>query len=101
MVEALRKEGQEELGLELPAEALVPVALVDDPDASSVDVLLRGELNATIESLRPPCRIGERSHGEYAAAEWVPVAELPGWVARSPGAIAPPTAAVIDWLSRT
>ena len=99
MIETLRVESNEELGLDLPASACTPIALIDDDQASSVDILFRCDLAANIERLPPPCAGHEIPSSEYAAVQWVPVGELPGWLRRSADAIAPPTAQIVRWLA--
>lgn len=95
---ALGQEFQEELGLELPASARpMPVALIDDPIARSVDVLLRVDWPGVVSPRAGLCGQGSCSW-EYVDAVWISAGEVGEFAARSADAISPPTVAVLAWM---
>jgi ribonuclease P protein component len=98
LIEALQAEAREELGLDLPASACTPVALVDDPDARSLDVLLLCRLVTPVERMPRACAAASADTREHAAIEWADVPSLPAWAGASPSAVAPPTRAIIAAL---
>jgi hypothetical protein len=93
LARTLAKEEHEEVGWDLGPGGFRPIALVEDPRARSVDVVLRRDLAA---SPTPPCRRDHR--GEYADLRWVPVHTLPPWLGTSSGIASPPTLALLRFL---
>lgn len=101
MIDALRQEALEEIGIDLATAECTPIALVDDDVASSLDVLFRCVLSPAPKLPRRSCAVALDAIAEYAATEWVPVDRLADWTNRSPDAIAPPTAAIVAWIAST
>lgn len=91
-------EGIEELGVSLEGAESVAVALVEDEQAASEDVLLRVRLRETINSVWAACRAADHGAWEYADTAWVPIKRMGAWVRERPGAMIPPSVAVVRWL---
>lgn len=95
---ALSEELREELGLEMPpGVAPAAVALVDDPIARSIDVLLRVDW-PTVVSPRAGLCGQETCSWEYVDAVWISQDEVGEFAMRSLSAISPPTRAVLAWM---
>ena len=75
----------------------MPAALIDDPIARSVDVLLRVEWPGVVSPRAGLCGQGSCSW-EYVDAVWISEAEVGEFAARSSDAISPPTRAVLVWM---
>ena len=96
-IQALLDEGVEELGLNLSDAQTSWIALLDDAEARSLDVVLKLELPGPINPRALPCATGASHRWEYADTAWVPIAQLPIWATQHAHAISPPTRVVIQW----
>ncbi len=95
---ALLDEGIEETGLDLSAANCSWVALLDDAEARSLDVVLKLTMHQTIDPRAVPCPADDSHRWEYAATAWTPLATLGAWAEQNAHAISPPTRALIRWL---
>lgn len=95
---ALHEEGLEELGLNLDASRVGWAALMDDPQAQSLDVVVRLEISGPIDPRRVPCACGDNGRWEYSGAAWALTSGLGEWIARDPAAVSPPTRALMRHL---
>lgn len=95
---ALMEEGLEELGVSLEEAEVRALALVGDDEAASEDVLLRVRLRGAINSRWMACRTQDAGAWEYVDTAWVPIERLGAWVRERPGAVIPPSVAVLRWL---
>ncbi len=100
LARTLIAEGIEELGLSLSAVDMTCIALLDDAEAASLDVVLRVNLPHPINPKSLPCPATD-GRWEYADAAWVPVAQLKGWVESNAHAISPPALAVLPCMGGT
>ncbi len=91
----LADELREELGLALDIAAARPVALSVDAPGNSVDIVLRLDTGASIESLG----LDEaRSNWEYTGVRWVALEDARAYAAEHEGELIPPTRDVLRWL---
>lgn len=97
LARTLIAEGIEELGISLGAAAMTCIALLDDAEAASLDVVLRVDVGEPINPKARPCPATD-GRWEYADTAWIAVADLPTWVAANADAISPPTRAMLGWL---
>jgi len=95
---ALRAEGLEELGVDLTRVRERWIALLDDAQACSVDVVLRLDLPEPIDPRKTVCRVDDTNAWEYLDTAWVPTSRLKDWMSRSRDAISPPTIALFRFL---
>lgn len=94
VMETLCAELAEEVGVDAPLRGARPVALVVDPAACSVDVIVR----ASIDGAAPPLRIAGEHAWECAEAKWVAVAEVGSFLGACRGAVIEPALCVARWL---
>ena len=101
LVATVRDEGLEELGIDLTSACDVtgPVCLYHDQAALCWDVIVRLDWRGPIVPTKSPggCRVDEHAW-EYADVVWLAQADAKAWHDRSPGALSPPTVAVLRWL---
>lgn len=95
---ALLAEGIEEVGLNLSAASVSWLALLDDAEARSLDVVFKLQMQQTIDPRAIPCPADDTHRWEYAATAWTPLATLGTWAQQNAHAISPPTRALIRWL---
>lgn len=93
---ALCDEGLEELGIDLSRCVMTPAAIIDDPLAHSIDVVLRVDVTQQIDPRQRPCPTSDAGAWEYLDLAWVPIARVADWLARSRHAISPPTLALLE-----
>jgi hypothetical protein len=98
---ALLNEGLEETGVDLGDADVRWIALLDDGEARSLDVVLRLWLRGPIDPRRTVCRASDAYAWEYADTAWAQIARLKDWVGRSGHAISPPTRALFAYLGWT
>lgn len=96
---ALQAEGLEELGLDLSRAAMRVDALLDDPEARSLDIVLEVLLDRVIEPGGSICRTA--GTWEYVDSAWVELDVLRHWAQRHAHAISPPTHLVIQQVLRS
>lgn len=99
VIRTLQAEGMEELGIDLHQASVQWIALLEDAEACSVDVVLRLTLMQSVEELRLPCAIHEGGRWEYVDAAWVEMNALGAWVERQGHAVSPPTRGLVRWLT--
>lgn len=99
LLHALADEGQEEVGIDLHAGRAICMAILDDAMARTVDVVVYVELDAVVTSRVIACQDQDCGIGEYAMAAWSPIADVTAWVEREPGAVSPPTRALVRWYA--
>lgn len=97
--QALLAEGIEELGLNLSAASISWLAMLDDAEARSLDVVLKLQMQQPIDPRATPCATDDTHPWEYAATQWTPLATLGAWAAQNAHAISPPTLALIRWIT--
>jgi hypothetical protein len=95
----LLDEGIEETGLNLSAANMSWIALLDDPEARSLDVVLKLDMHQPIDPRATPCPADDTHRWEYAATAWTPLNQLATWATQNAHAVSPPTRAVIRWIS--
>jgi hypothetical protein len=98
VIRTLRAEGMEELGIDLHQASVQWIALLEDAEACSVDVVLRLTLMQNVEELRLPCAIYEGGRWEYVDAAWVWMSELGEWVEKQGHAVSAPTRGLVRWM---
>lgn len=85
IVDELKREIAEEVGIEIGACRITPIALVHDDGVGSVDIAIRIELPS----------MPELSRGwEYVDCKWVTLDELLGWFEKRPEELIPTTVAL-------
>ena len=97
LLTALHQEAMEELALDLSACSGEWVAWLHDPNARTIDLVVRCPLPATTHL---PCPAA--ANWEYLDAAWVPTAELLPWFTAAAHAFSPPTVALLQsrgWLA--
>ena len=94
VVDTLRAELDEEVGVGSPLVDARAIGLVFDPLARSLDVIIR----ARIEGEPPPLRTGEDRAWECADARWIRLAELGQELATLEGGVIEPTLTIADVL---
>lgn len=88
---ALRGEGIEELGLDLADAEIKPIALLDDPRAFSIDLVLEVRPHRPIDPRAIPCSARDGGRWEYIDAAWVRWDQIGGWMRRDRAAFSPST----------
>lgn len=94
---ALRGEGLEELGIDLADSEIRWLAMLEDPEAMSVDAVLEVRPRRPIQPRAAPCRAADSGRWEYIDTAWVADEDLPDWTRRCVSAISPPTLALLEW----
>ena len=97
--QALLDEGIEETGLNLSAVNLSRIAMLDDAEARSLDVVLKLDMHQTVDPGAVPCPADDAHAWEYAATAWTPLRSLGMWADQNAHAISPPTRALIRWIT--
>lgn len=90
----LAAELQEEAGIVAPLLGARAVALVADPFARSVDIIVRARLE---EASTPPEASGAHEW-EYSSLRWVPIVGFGAFASSARGGVIEPTLAVARWL---
>lgn len=98
--QALLTEGLEETGLNLAAAGISWIAMLDDAEAHSLDVVLKLQMHQAIDPRAVPCPADDTHAWEYAATAWTPLATLIAWTEQNAHAISPPTRALVRWLMK-
>ena len=100
LFEAFGKECGEELDLPSAPASVRAAAVLRDPVASSVEIVIEARFDGTPGELTPRA-IGSGSHAhgwEYDAARWLPIEAIPGLVRKEAGTLTPPTVALLSGL---
>lgn len=99
---ALAEEAEEELGMTLRPQRARLVAFLRDEHASSIDAVLRFDLEEPIDPRRMAgaCPLATEAAGrwEYTDSAWIAIDDLRSFSRDHAPAIAPPTAALLRWL---
>jgi hypothetical protein len=98
IIDSLRDEGLEELGIDLAGAGARWLGLLDDPAAGSTDIVIELRPCAPIDPRASICTLTD-GRWEYADAAWIALADLPAWRASHRAAISPPTHALLDHLT--
>jgi hypothetical protein len=98
LIHALAAEGTEELGLDITHAPATPIALLDDAEANSLDVVLRIDLPGPINPRTLPCSTSH-NRWEYADTAWIALPDLEPWCTKNAHAISPPTRTLLSWLN--
>ncbi len=99
MLRQLAEETREELGIEAKARSADVIALVQNGESRSVDVVVRVEPEASVEALR--ARLPDRASWEYERLLWLPLSRADGFVARRRGRMTPQSRVVFEYLGWT
>ncbi|MFI4882722.1 MAG: NUDIX hydrolase [Phycisphaerales bacterium JB064] len=94
VLETLRTELAEEVGVTAHLEQARAVALVADADARSLDIIVR----AHIAGPAPVLRIGGEHAWECSEARWVFVDEVASFLRDAEGGVIEPTLEIARWL---
>ena len=100
-VSAIIDEGLEETGLNLSNSSISWIAMLDDAQAHSLDVVLKLQMQETIDPRAVPCPADDTHAWEYAATAWTPLATLHAWAEQNAHAVSPPTLALTRWLTES
>jgi hypothetical protein len=98
LIHALAAEGTEELGLDITHAPATPIALLDDAEANSLDVVLRIDLPEPINPRTLPCPTSH-NRWEYADTAWIALPDREPWCTKNAHAISPPTRTLLSWLN--
>lgn len=99
ILQQLAEETREELGVKAKARSADVVALVQNGESRSVDVVVRIEPEASVETLR--ARLPERASWEYDRLTWLPLAQAGGFIARQRTRMTPQSRVVFEYLGWT
>ena len=94
VLDTLRAELLEEVGVEDQLEHARATAVVADPDAKSMDIIVRAQLSG----VAPILRIQGDHAWECSEARWVPIAHVPSFMRAAPGGVIQPTLAMAHYL---
>lgn len=95
LAEALADEGDEELGIDLRRAPAAAIALLDDPTAHSLDVVLEVRLGTPIDPRQGLCSL--TADREYVDLAWLDRRNLSSWLIHAAAGVSPPTLALVQW----
>jgi|GEM_PF-6854483 len=98
IMQTLRAELAEEVGINDPPRDPVAIAVVSDQTASSVDIVVR----ALIDGPAPALSIAGEYSWECSQAKWVHLDQVTGFLGLAPGGVIEPTLAIarfVGWFS--
>jgi hypothetical protein len=98
-VDALVNEGVEELGFDLRAAPERWLGVLEDAEASSLDVVLELRLPGATNPRGLPCPRHDAGRWEYMDTAWIALPDLPAWTKAHARAVSPPTLALLRWLN--